>query len=66
MAQPDPYAFLRQRIRFALLLAGLLCVLPWQALAEDDLSRDEARERLDKTEQELKSSQVKAEGKSVV
>jgi septal ring factor EnvC (AmiA/AmiB activator) len=62
MAQPDPYAFLRQRIRFALLLAGLLCVLPWQALAEDDLSRDEARERLDKTEQELKSSQVKAEG----
>ena len=62
MAQPDPYAFLRQRIRFALLLAGLLCVLPWQALAEDDLSRDEARERLDETEQELKSSQVKAEG----
>ena len=62
MAQPDLYAFLRQRIRFALLLAGLLCVLPWQALAEDDLSRDEARERLDKTEQELKSSQVKAEG----
>jgi len=62
MAQPDPYAFLRQRIRFALLLAGLLCVLPWQALAEDDLSRDESRERLDKTEQELKSSQVKAEG----
>ena len=36
--------------------------MPWHALAEDDLSRDEARERLDKTEQELKSSKVKAEG----
>ncbi|MEE8632870.1 MAG: peptidoglycan DD-metalloendopeptidase family protein [Methyloceanibacter sp.] len=62
MAQPDPFAFLRPKIRFALLFAGLLCVMPWHALAEDDLSRDEARERLDKTEQELKSSKVKAEG----
>jgi septal ring factor EnvC (AmiA/AmiB activator) len=62
MAQPDRLAFSRQRIRFALLLAGLLSVLPWQAIAEDDLSRDEARKRLDETEQELQSSRVKAEG----
>ena len=62
MAQSDPFAFSRQRIRFALLLAGLLCVSPWQVLAQDDLSRDEAKERLDETEQELQSSRIKAEG----
>lgn len=78
MAQSDPFAFLRQKIRFALLLAGLFCCVPWQVLAEqvlaeqvlaqdevlaqDDLSRDEAKQRLDATEQELQSSRVKAEG----
>ena len=31
-------------------------------LAEDDLSRDEAKKRLDETEQELQSRRVKAEG----
>jgi septal ring factor EnvC (AmiA/AmiB activator) len=40
----------------------MLCVLPWHVLAEDDLSRDEAKKRLDETEQELQSSRVKAEG----
>ena len=40
----------------------MLCVSPWQALAEDDLSRDEAKKRLDQTEQELQSNRVKAEG----
>jgi septal ring factor EnvC (AmiA/AmiB activator) len=62
MAQSELLAFSRQRLRFALLLAGLLCVSPWQVLAEDDLSRDEAKKRLDETEQELQSSRVKAEG----
>ncbi len=62
MAQPDRNAISRQKLRFALLLAGLLGVLPGQLSAEDDLSRDEARERLGQTEQELKSSRVKAEG----
>ncbi|MGH6735335.1 MAG: murein hydrolase activator EnvC family protein [Methyloceanibacter sp.] len=36
--------------------------MPWQGHAEDDLSRDEAKKRLDETEQELQSSRVKAEG----
>lgn len=45
-----------------LLLAGLLCVSPWPSYAQTDLSRDEAKERLDETEQELQSSRVKAEG----
>ena len=62
MAQPDRLAFIRRGLRFALLLAGLLCASPWAATAEDDLSRDEAKQRLDATEQELQSSRVKAEG----
>ncbi|MHA1518052.1 MAG: murein hydrolase activator EnvC family protein [Alphaproteobacteria bacterium] len=45
-----------------LLFAGLLCISPWQSLAQDDLSRDEAKKRLDETEQELQSSRVRAEG----
>lgn len=62
MAQSDRLAFSRRRLRSALLLAGLLCASPWAAGAEDDLSRDEAKQRLDATEQELQSSRVKAEG----
>ncbi len=62
MAQSDRLAFSRRRLRSALLLAGLLCASPWAAVAEDDLSRDEAKQRLDATEQELQSSRVKAEG----
>jgi septal ring factor EnvC (AmiA/AmiB activator) len=62
MAQPDRVDFSRKRLRFALLFAGLLCVSSWQVHAEDDLSRDEAKKRLDETEQELQSSRAKAEG----
>ena len=62
MAQPDRLIFSRKRQWFAVLLAGLLCVSSWQAHAEDDLSRDEAKKRLDETQQELQSSRVKAEG----
>jgi septal ring factor EnvC (AmiA/AmiB activator) len=62
MAQPDRFAFSRKTLRFALLLVGLLLVSPWPAHAEDDLSRDAAKKRLDETEQELQSSRVKAEG----
>jgi septal ring factor EnvC (AmiA/AmiB activator) len=62
MAQPDRLIFQRKKLRFALLFAGLLCVSSWQVHAEDDLSRDEAKKRLDETEQQLQSSRVKAEG----
>ena len=62
MAHSDLLAFTRQKTRLVLLLAGLLCVSPWPAYAQDDLSRDEAKKRLDETEQELQSSRVKAEG----
>jgi murein hydrolase activator len=62
MAQPDRLFFSRRKLRFALLLVGLLYVSPGHVLAEDDLSRDEAKKRLDETEQELQSSRVKAEG----
>jgi len=62
MAQSERVTFIGRRFRFALLLAGLLCYVPGHVLAEDDLSRDEARKRLDETEQELKSSRVKADG----
>jgi len=62
MAQPDRLPFSRKKLRFALLFAGLLCVSSWQVHAEDDFSRDEAKKRLDETEQELQSSRVKAEG----
>lgn len=62
MAHSDLLAFTRQKCRFVLLLAGLLCVSPWQSFAQADLSRDEAKKRLDETEQELQSSRVRAEG----
>jgi septal ring factor EnvC (AmiA/AmiB activator) len=62
MAQPDRLISQHKKLRFALLFAGLLCVSSWQVHAEDDLSRDEAKKRLDETEQQLQSSRVKAEG----
>jgi septal ring factor EnvC (AmiA/AmiB activator) len=62
MAQSNRLAFSRRRFRFALLLVGLLCVLPWPVRAEDDLSRDEAKKRLNETEQQLQSSRVKEQG----
>jgi len=62
MAQPDRSISQHKKLRFALLFAGLLCVSSLQVHAEDDLSRDEAKKRLDETEQQLQSSRVKAEG----
>jgi septal ring factor EnvC (AmiA/AmiB activator) len=62
MAHPDRLTSSRIRFRSALLVAGLVCTLPWLAWAEEDLSRDEAKQKLNKTEQELQSSRVKAQG----
>jgi septal ring factor EnvC (AmiA/AmiB activator) len=62
MAHPDRLTSSRQRFRSALLVAGLVCILPWLAWAEEDLSRDEAKQKLNKTEQELQSSRVKEQG----
>jgi septal ring factor EnvC (AmiA/AmiB activator) len=62
MAQSDRLASSRQRFRSALLLAGLVCALPWLAQAEEDLSRDEAKQRLNQTEQQLKSNRAKEHG----
>ena len=62
MAHPDRLTSPRHRVWSALLVAGLVCASPWLAAAEDDLSRDEAKQKLNKTEQELQSSRAKAEG----
>ena len=37
-------------------------MLPWLAEAEEDISRDEAKKRLDQTEQQLQSSRAKEQG----
>jgi septal ring factor EnvC (AmiA/AmiB activator) len=50
------------RIRSALLVIGLVCALPWLAEAQEDLSRDAAREKLNKTEQQLQSNRAKEQG----
>ena len=50
------------RFRSALLVIGLVCALPWLAEAEDDLSREEAREKLNQTEQQLQSNRAKEQG----
>ena len=42
--------------------AAILCVLPVVAVAQEDLSRDQAKKRLDETEQQLRSSRTKEEG----
>ena len=62
MAQSDRLTSSRQRFRSALLVVGLVCALPWLAEAEEDLSRDQAKQRLDQTEQELQSSRAKEQG----
>jgi septal ring factor EnvC (AmiA/AmiB activator) len=62
MAQFDRLASSRQRFRSALLLVGLVCALPWLAEAEEDLSRDEAKQRLNETEQQLQSNRAKEQG----
>ena len=50
------------RFRSALLVIGLVCALPWLAEAEDDVSREEAREKLNQTEQQLQSNRAKEQG----
>ena len=62
MAQSDRLAPARRRFRFSLLLAGLVCTLPLLADAQEDLSRDEAKKRLNETEQQLQSSRAKEQG----
>ena len=62
MAHPDRLASSRQRFRSALLAAGLACALPLLAFAEEDLSRDEAKQKLDQTEQKLQSSRAREQG----
>ena len=64
MAHPDRLTSPRHRFWSALLVAGLVCASPWLAAAEEDLSRDEAKQKLNQTEQELQSSRAKAEGLS--
>ncbi len=64
MALSDRLASSRQRFRSALLLVGLVCALPWLAEAEEDLSRDEAKQRLNETEQQLQSNRAKEQGLS--
>jgi septal ring factor EnvC (AmiA/AmiB activator) len=41
---------------------AILCALPLASLAQEDLSREEAKQRLDETEQQLQSSRAKQEG----
>lgn len=62
MAHFDRLTSLRHRVWSALLVVGLICAWPPLAAAEEGLSRDEAKQKLDKTEQELQSSRAKAEG----
>ncbi|MBK5197383.1 MAG: peptidoglycan DD-metalloendopeptidase family protein [Methyloceanibacter sp.] len=62
MALSDRLASSRQTFRPALLLVGLVCALPWLAEAEEDLSRDVAKQRLNETEQQLQSNRAKEQG----
>jgi murein hydrolase activator len=62
MPHPDRLASSRQRFRSALLVAGLVCALPWLAEAEEDLSRDEAKQKLNQTEQQLQSNRAREQG----
>ena len=62
MAHDERLIFTTRNFSAALILGALLVMPVGTVLGQDDLSRDEAKQRLDETEQELKSSQVKAEG----
>ncbi|HEY8277580.1 MAG TPA: peptidoglycan DD-metalloendopeptidase family protein [Methyloceanibacter sp.] len=48
--------------RFTLLLAGAICAPAWIALAQNDVSRDEAQKRLDETQQQLHTSREQEQG----
>src|SRR4029078_10421273 len=62
MAKSGRLISLLCRIRSALLVIGLVCALPWLGEAPDDLSRDQARENLNETGQELQSNRAKEQG----
>jgi len=62
MAHDERLIFATRNFSAALILGALLVMPVGTVLGQDDLSRDEAKQRLDETEQELKSSKVKAEG----
>ena len=51
-----------QLARFTVLFASAVCVPAWLALAQDDISRDEAQKRLDATEQQLHTSCEQEQG----
>ncbi len=58
----DRLALLRQRLRFALLVAGLIAASPGLVAGEDGLSRDEAKQKRDQTEQSLESNRAREQG----
>lgn len=62
MAHPSQTLNHRGLTRFTVLLACAVCGPAWFALAEDDISRDEAQKRLNETEQELHTSREQEQG----
>ncbi|MEM7397801.1 MAG: peptidoglycan DD-metalloendopeptidase family protein [Pseudomonadota bacterium] len=62
MAHNERSIFTTRNIRAALLIGALFVVPVSGVHGQDDLSRDEAKKRLEETEQELKSSRGRAEG----
>ncbi|HML93231.1 peptidoglycan DD-metalloendopeptidase family protein [Methyloceanibacter sp.] len=62
MAHSKRLTFTTRNFRVALVVTVLLGVPAGHAYGQEDLSRDEAKQRLDETEHELESSRVKAEG----
>jgi septal ring factor EnvC (AmiA/AmiB activator) len=62
MAQSDRLTSSRPRLRSALLVVGLVCALPWLAEAEEDHSLDQAKQKLNQTEQQLQSNRAKEQG----
>jgi len=64
MAHNERSIFTSRTLSAALILGALLVVPIVGVHGQDDLTRDEAKKRLDETEQELESSRVRAEGLS--
>lgn len=62
MAHTKRFIFTTRKFRVALVVTALLGGPIGLAHGQEDLSRDEAKQRLDETEHELESSRVKAEG----
>ena len=62
MAHSKRLTFTTRNFRIALVVTVLLGAPVGHVYGQEDLSRDEAKQRLDETEHELESSRVKAEG----